>query len=143
MSIPEPLTFHVACAVIERNGLVLAARRSEAMSMPLKWEFPGGKIDRGETPEQCLIRELQEELGVRIEVGRALSMAAHDYADFSVRLYPYICRILSGDIRLHEHKEIAWLRPEELTALDWAEADYPVIAEYLKESPHCLDGGKN
>ncbi len=104
------------------------------MHMPLKWEFPGGKIDRGETPAACLKRELTEEMGIRIETGRALSAVSHRYRDFSVKLYPYICAIAGGEIVLHEHRAVAWLKPEDLAALDWAEADYPVIEEYLKVS---------
>ena len=123
---------HVACAIIERAGLTLAARRSEKMSLPLKWEFPGGKIDAGESSEACLVRELQEEMGVRISVGLPLQPTTHSYPSFTVTLYPFICRIISGEITLHEHSEIAWLHPQELPPLDWAEADLPVIAEYLE-----------
>lgn len=123
---------HVACAIIERNGLTLAARRSGVQSLPLKWEFPGGKIEAGESCGECLVRELQEELGVHISVGEPLQPATHSYEDFTVTLYPFLCRLLSGEPTLHEHTEIAWLPPAELPALDWAEADLPVISEYLK-----------
>lgn len=122
---------HVACAIIERNGLVLAAQRSTSMILPLKWEFPGGKIDSGESPEQCLKRELVEELGVTIAVGPALKPATHSYPTFTVTLYPFICTIETGEITLHEHAAIAWLPPEELFSLDWAEADTPILAEYV------------
>lgn len=125
---------HVACAIIERDGLVLAAQRSEAMSLPLKWEFPGGKIDPGESPEECLARELVEEMGVRIRVGRALPHATHRYPTFIVTLYPYLCCIESGEVTLHEHAAVAWLPPEKLVSLDWAEADLPVIASYRSAS---------
>jgi 8-oxo-dGTP diphosphatase len=131
-TIPEMNTrgIHVACAIIERNGLVLAAQRSVSMSLPLKWEFPGGKIDPGESPEQCLKRELMEELGITIAVGPALKPATHSYPTFTVTLYPFICAIETGEITLHEHAAIAWLPPEELFSLDWAEADGPILAEY-------------
>ena len=121
---------HVACAIIEREGLVLAARRSASMSLPLKWEFPGGKIDPGETPEECLKRELVEEMGIRICVGNALPPHTHSYETFTVTLYPFICAIESGTITLHEHAALVWQLPEELHTLDWAEADYPVIESY-------------
>ncbi len=121
---------HVACALIERDGLVLAAQRSERMNLPLKWEFPGGKIDPGESPAECLRRELREELGIGIAPGAPLSTTTHAYLDFKVTLYPFICSVESGEITLHEHKQILWLRPERLHKLDWAEADLPVIAEY-------------
>lgn len=123
----------VTCAIVERDGLVLAARRSAAMALPLKWEFPGGKIDQGESREECLRRELLEELGLNVRVGKSLPSVTHDYPASTVTLYPFICSIVSGEIVLHEHAEISWLRPEELHILDWAEADLPVIGSYLAE----------
>jgi 8-oxo-dGTP diphosphatase len=124
---------HVTCAIIERDGLVLAAQRSAAMATPLKWEFPGGKIDGGESSEECLRRELSEELGINVRVGKNLPPATHDYPAFIVTLYPFICTIDSGEIVLHEHAAISWLPPEQLHTLDWAEADLPVIESYLLE----------
>lgn len=124
----------VACAIIERDGLVLAARRSETMSMPLKWEFPGGKIKDGESPEACLVRELLEELAVTVAVRYPLAPVTWDYDSFSVTLHPFVCEIAEGTIILHEHKEVKWLAPAELPSLDWAEADFPVISEYLLRS---------
>jgi 8-oxo-dGTP diphosphatase len=125
---------HVTCAIIERDGLVLAARRSAVMSMPLKWEFPGGKINPGESLPECLCRELLEEIGVRVILHEALPSHTHHYPEFSVTLYPFVCVIHSGEIVLHEHAAIAWLPPERLGELDWAEADLPVIASYLGRS---------
>jgi len=104
------------------------------MSLPLKWEFPGGKIKEGETPEECLKRELREELDVEITVGRALTLTTHQYPEFTVTLYPFLCTIISGTITLHEHAALAWMRPEEMPKLDWAEADWPVIEEYRKRN---------
>jgi 8-oxo-dGTP diphosphatase len=124
---------HVACAIIERAGLVLAAQRSAAMALPLKWEFPGGKIDAGESPEECLRREIVEELGVHVQVGRPLAPATHHYPAFTVTLHPFVCSIESGELTLHEHAAVTWLRPEELSTLDWAEADLPVIDAYRRE----------
>lgn len=122
---------HVSCAVIERDSLVLAAQRSAAMNLPLKWEFPGGKINIGETPEECLQRELMEEMGIDIRVGKRLSSNTHHYPTFTVTLYPFVCSIKSGEIVLHEHAAIAWMPSIELHTLDWAEADLPVIESYL------------
>jgi 8-oxo-dGTP diphosphatase len=110
---------HVACAIIEHKGKVLCTQRSEVMSMPMKWEFPGGKIEPDELPEDCLRRELIEELGLYIAVGRALPPHTHSYHDFS------------GDMILHEHASFVWLPPEKLQTLDWAEADLPVIDFYF------------
>lgn len=122
---------HVACAIIERDGLVLAAQRSAAMSLPLKWEFPGGKINPGETAAEGLRREIVEELAVEVRVGQSLPASTHDYPAFTVTLYPFVCLLESGEIILHEHAALAWLSAENLASLDWAEADLPVLASYL------------
>lgn len=122
---------HVACAIIEQDGKVLAAQRSAAMSLPLKWEFPGGKIESGESPQECLNRELHEELGVSVCIASALSPATHAYTDFIVTLYPFICRIAGGSITMHEHHALKWVEPQQMQELDWAAADLPVIRDYL------------
>ena len=103
----------VAAAVIEnREGRILIARRKPEISLGGYWEFPGGKIETGESAEECLKRELVEEMGVQIEVGKALTPATHDYPAFTVTLYPYLCTIVSGEITLYEHSAISWLAPE-------------------------------
>lgn len=122
---------HVACAIIEQNGLVLAAQRNKTMSLPLKWEFPGGKIELGETAEQALIREIDEELGISVTIKTALASTTHSYPDFTVTLYPFTCCWSGGTITLHEHHAILWLNSAEMPGLDWAAADRPVISEYL------------
>jgi 8-oxo-dGTP diphosphatase len=124
---------HVACAIIEDEGKVLCTQRSKAMSLPLKWEFPGGKIDPNELPEDCLRRELIEELGLHVNIGRALPPQTHHYPTFTVTLYPFICTMEAGKIILHEHAAVVWLPPEKLNTLDWAEADWPVIEEYQRQ----------
>jgi 8-oxo-dGTP diphosphatase len=124
---------HVTCAIIKNDGLVLSAQRSASMSLPLKWEFPGGKINKGESPEECLQRELVEELGIQVRVGKRLPATTHQYPTFFVTLHPFVCSIDSGKIVLHEHAAITWLPPEKLHTLDWAEADVPVIDSYLAE----------
>ena len=103
------------------------------MSLPLKWEFPGGKIDMGESPEECLRRELVEELGIQVRVGKHLPTTTHRYPTFSVTLHPFVCTIDAGEIVLHEHAAITWLPPDRLHTLDWADADVPVIESYLAE----------
>ncbi len=122
---------HVACAIIEQDGAVLTAQRSATMSLPLKWEFPGGKIEAGETAEECLIRELREELGVSVFIGSALSPATHSYQDFTVTLYPFTCSLTGGTVTMHEHHALKWVEPQQMPELDWAAADLPVISEYL------------
>lgn len=122
----------VACAIIEYKGKVLAVQRSERMSLPLKWEFPGGKIKNGESPEECVRRELLEELEMEVDACRPLPQETHHYPEFSVTLIPFICACSSDSATLHEHKAIAWLPPEHLHTVDWAEADFPVIDKYLE-----------
>ena len=123
---------HVACALIERDGLVLAAQRGVGMTLPHKWEFPGGKLEAGESPEECLKRELVEEMGVSIAVGRPLPLHTHSYDTFTVTLYPFVCSMESEHITLHEHAAMVWLPPHELYTLDWLEADQPVLAAYVR-----------
>jgi len=123
---------HVACAIIERNGKVLATQRNSTMSLPHKWEFPGGKIKDGERPDECLKREIHEELGIEITIGQSLSSITHQYSTFVITLYPFICKISTGEITLHEHKAITWLCPDKLHELDWAEADLSLLEDYNK-----------
>lgn len=122
---------HVTCAIIENDGLVLAAQRSETMSMPLKWEFPGGKIDLGESPEECLRRELIEEMSIQVFIEKSLPACTYHYPEFAITLYPFICSLKTEEIVLHEHAAMTWLPPGELHYLDWAEADLPVVESYL------------
>jgi 8-oxo-dGTP diphosphatase len=122
----------VTCAIIEQEGCVLAAQRSRAMAMPLKWEFPGGKIKPGETPENCLCREIAEELAIKVAVHHALAEKTHAYPEFTIILYPFVCTITSGTITLREHAAVTWLPREALASLDWAEADRPVLEAYLE-----------
>ncbi len=123
-------TLRVACAIIEDAGKVLATQRNTNMSMPLKWEFPGGKLHLGESPEVCLARELEEELGIGVTIRHPLPPVHHCYEDFFIELIPFVCTLREGTIVLFEHRALAWLSPHELNDLDWPEADIPVIASY-------------
>ena len=124
----------VTCAIIERDGFVLAAQRSAVMSLPLKWELPGGKIHQEESPSECLRRELFEELNIHVSVGRSLLVSTYQYPTITVTLHPFICSIEAGEIVLNEHAAITWLAPNNLHSLDWAAADIPVIESYLVEN---------
>jgi 8-oxo-dGTP diphosphatase len=122
----------VSCAIVEgADGAILAARRGDSGRLAGKWEFPGGKIEPGETAEESLHREMREEMGVGIEILAALPPARHDYGFLAVELHPFVVRIASGTITLHEHQAIRWGTPTELLSLDWAEADIPVIRGYM------------
>lgn len=124
----------VVCALIVNDrGEVLAAQRSASMDLPGKWEFPGGKLDSGETPRQALVREIQEELDMSIAVQEELPASVHRYEKKSVRLIPFVCSILSGNISLKEHQAYGWFKHTELAALDWAEADIPILQHYLNK----------
>src|SRR5688572_2213825 len=128
------MEIQVTCAIIEKDGLVLCAQRSESMSLPLKWEFPGGKLEGNESFENGLIREIQEELGIQLKVLEVLPENVHSYStDKVIRLIPMRCKIQSGLTRITEHKQIKWMNREELLQLDWAEADIPIVHRYVSE----------
>jgi 8-oxo-dGTP diphosphatase len=129
---PVRLIVKVPCAVIEHEGKVLAAQRGADLSLPLKWEFPGGKLEENETEEECLIREIREELDVEILIGDRLPLSIRDDGWREIQLVPFVCQLLTFDIKLIDHEEIRWLAPDELSNLDWAEADYVVISSYLE-----------
>jgi 8-oxo-dGTP diphosphatase len=125
---------NVTCGIILKDGKVLVTQRSETMQLALKWEFPGGKIEAGETEEQCLCRELKEELGIEIEILEKLESKPFDYGKLSINLIPFVANHLSGEIMLHEHKDFKWLTKEELPELEWASADIPVLDAFLKSN---------
>ena len=120
----------VTCAIILKDDRVLVTQRGAQMQMPLKWEFPGGKVENGEEDEACLHRELKEELNVSVRVIKLLPEQRFSYPEFDITLVPFIVRFAEGEIHLLEHKAYRWLRPEELRALDWAEADLPVLGDF-------------
>ena len=99
--------------------------------MPGKWEFPGGKIDPGESPEECLHREIHEEIAIKIRITNSLPACTHKYPTFTITLLPFICTIEKGELILNEHADMVWLMPSQLPTLDWAEADIPVMEAYV------------
>ena len=121
----------VACAIIFNEDKILVTQRSEKMSLPLKWEFPGGKVEENENAENCILREIKEELNLDIEIVKRLESKSFDYPSFSINLIPFISKYLSGKINLYEHKDFKWLTKEELIFLDWAPADIPILHEFL------------
>lgn len=121
----------VTCAIIEKEGKILLARRSEKMPLPLQWEFPGGKLEPGEDPATCIQREILEELGLEISVGVRLDSSIHESREISIELIPFVCSILRGEIHLAEHKEVEWVLPEEAKTFQLAQADIPVLANYI------------
>lgn len=119
-----------ACALVDVDGRVLVAQRPEGKSMAGLWEFPGGKIEVGETPEVALIRELKEELGIDVKLAclAPLSFASHRYDDFHLLMPLYVCRKWQGQIMPQEGQSVQWLRPRELFDIDMPPADAPLIA---------------
>lgn len=133
MSPPIP----VVCAVIEdAAGRVLLAQRPAHKHLGLKWEFAGGKVEPGESPEQALVREIREELGCAIVVGRALSRSTHDYGSVQIEMMPFVCALASGSPPPHPHEHVAlrWLTPAEVDGIDLAPADWPVVHSWRREA---------
>lgn len=118
----------VVGAVIVRNGAVLCAKRGPLGSLAGLWEFPGGKIEPGETARAALEREIAEELECTVDVNDELTTTTHEYDFGIVTLTTYWCRLVEGDPKLTEHAEVRWCRPSELGGLNWAPADIPAMA---------------
>ena len=121
----------VTCAIITIDGKILAVQRSRTMSMPMKWEFPGGKIEPAETEVECIKREIREELGIEIEVQERLTPSIHQYPTFTIELIPYTAHYLSGDLKLKEHHNYVLMNCDDLDRLDWAEADWAIVREVM------------
>ena len=122
----------VTAAVLEKDGWILIARRKRGDRLADKWEFPGGKIEEGETPEACLRRELQEELGIDVSVGGFVGRSCHRYSHGEIELLAYRAIHLSGDFQLHDHEEIRWVLPADLASHDFSAADIPIVKLLLE-----------
>ena len=120
----------VVCAVIEKDGCVLVAQRPPHKLLPLKWEFPGGKVEPGEDPAAAIVREIQEELGCVVTLTRALPSFNHAYPAVVITMIPFVCSLAPGSPapQAHEHVALAWVPPAGLEAYDLAAADWPVVA---------------
>jgi 8-oxo-dGTP diphosphatase len=127
MGVVQPLV--VVAAVIRDGGRVLACRRAPGKDAAGRWEFPGGKVEAGETPESALAREIAEELGTRIHVGALLDRTVTDRADGrAIDLACYACRLDGpAPTASTDHDALRWLPPDRLTELEWAEADLPAV----------------
>ena len=128
-------TIQVVAAVLFREGKVLCVQRPVNASeyISLKWEFPGGKVEFGESREEALVREIREELSVDIEVSEFLMTVEHTYPDFHLTMHVFKCVLDQGEITLNEHVALKWLSLDELDHLDWAAADIPVV-EFLMQA---------
>ncbi|MGD7023608.1 (deoxy)nucleoside triphosphate pyrophosphohydrolase [Rossellomorea vietnamensis] len=123
---------HVVGAVIFNDNKILCAQRGTEKSLPLLWEFPGGKIEEGEKPEDALKREIKEEMRCTIEIGEQIEHTVYEYDFGIVHLTTYYCKLVEGEPVLTEHAAIKWLAPEELSTLEWAPADIPAIEKIAK-----------
>lgn len=128
-------TVRVVAAIIIENGKVFATQRGYG-EFKDGWEFPGGKIEPGETPEEAIVREIKEELDTEVEVIELLDTVEYDYLNFHLSMGCFICKIKSGDLVLKEHEAAKWLTKDTLGSLEWLPADMGLVGEiekYLKE----------
>jgi 8-oxo-dGTP diphosphatase len=126
-------TIEVVAAVIQHQNKILAVQRGPAKYAYIseKWEFPGGKMEAGETEEQTIIREIREELDMQIAVNAKLLTVEHTYPDFHLTMHTYLCETEQCEPTLTEHIDFKWLSLAELEVLDWAGADVPVVENLL------------
>ncbi|MFL6818980.1 MAG: 8-oxo-dGTP diphosphatase MutT [Bradyrhizobium sp.] len=131
---PINVTLVVACALVDTDNRVLIAQRPEGKTLAGLWEFPGGKIEPGERPEQTLIRELHEEIGICVKEAclAPLTFASHAYDDFHLLMPLYICRRWEGEAKAREGQKLAWVRANKLREYPMPAADVPLI-------PHLTD----
>lgn len=122
-------TIQVTCLVLLHQGKVLATQRSATMDLPGYWEFPGGKMEPEESPTNCLIREISEELSIGIRISRPLTPVLHTYPNKSIQLIPFLATWESGTLQLTEHAQSQWFAQKDLLSLDWAPADIPIVHE--------------
>ena len=124
---------HVAVGIITNSASeILLAKRPDHLHQGGKWEFPGGKLEKGESPEHALVREIQEELNTTIEVGELIEMVEYDYPTFHLKMYCYLCQRVTGQLDLLEHSAAKWLTKATLDSVDWLPADIAVVNK-LKE----------
>jgi 8-oxo-dGTP diphosphatase len=118
---------NVVAAAIEKDGLIFCAQRPEGKSLGGFWEFPGGKLENGETPEEALIREIKEEFDSEIEVISFLNEASYEYDFGIITMKTYLSKLISGELKLLEHQDSKWLPIGELSELEWAPVDIPAV----------------
>ena len=122
----------VVAAIIAEKGRIFATQRGYG-EFKDGWEFPGGKIEEGETPQQALVREIREELDTEVEVGDLLGTVEYDYPTFHLSMQCFLCRIKSGSLNLKEHEAARWLAEDELDSVDWLPADIEVLEWIRRE----------
>ena len=137
--IEKPVLQVVGAAIINEDGELLCAQRGYG-SLIGKWEFPGGKVESGETDQEALAREIKEELDIDVEVLELIDENYNEYSDKNINLKVYKCKHISGEIKDTEHQALMWAKPDVVETLDWAEADKPIVDTYLESLPEKIDG---
>ena len=125
----------VVAGVLSSDGKILVARRPADTHLAGMWEFPGGKLGSDESPEECLVRELREELGIQVRAGRVLEVIHHRYPERAVLLLFYACQLIEGKPEPIGCAELRWLRREELESVEWAPADLPFVRRLAAGNP--------
>lgn len=123
----------VAAAIIIKNNKILVAKRRDNQYFKNKWEFPGGKIEKGETPEECLQREVKEEFDITVRIDSFFMESKFQYPHMKIHLLTYLAYIQSGTLQANEHEEYQWVSTSELDDFDFLEADEPIISQ-LKQN---------
>lgn len=123
----------VCAAIIQKDGKILIAKRAKDKSQGDKWEFPGGKLETGETPEMCLERELMEELTIEVRTDAFFMENVHSYEEVTIRLLAYFVEYISGEIKLVDHSQVQWVTVDEIREYDFAEADIPVVNRLMRQ----------
>lgn len=135
------MNYHVVAAIIEYEGKVLCMQKGKTKYTytSYKFEFPGGKVEKEETEQQALTRELREEMNYIIEVGNPFMTIHHAYPDFEITMTSYFCKVVNSQFCMNEHIAYKWLPKDALLTLDWAEADIPIakkLSEGVQEGVH-------
>lgn len=120
-------TLVVTAAIIEEDGRYFIAQRKKDAHQGLKWEFPGGKVEKGESPEVCLQRELREELNLSVEVEDIYQVVSHNYGEKHIILLCYLCRITGGEPECLDCSDYRWVTPDEMGQFEFAPADIPIV----------------
>ena len=125
----EENMIEVCCAIIVKESKILAVQHGPNSGHPWKWEFPGGKTNLDESYEHCIVREIEEELTINLEVIKQLKAIEFDYGNKQISLIPFVAQIIAGEINLTEHVALSWFTFDEWEFLDWLEADRKLIQE--------------